>query len=378
MARREKIWKIWFTVLVSVCFLVSAAEAKYSGGMGEPNDPYLISDVNDINEMRGEPNDWGGSFLMTADINLAGAGDKPDGSFSTAVIAPDTDNSSRYFQGTAFTGVFDGNDHKIMNLTIDTNGAGNDYLGLFGQIDPNGQIMNLGIEDANIIGGYHSVKLGGLCGENYDGTISNCYVIGSLAGGYNSYDIGGLCGRNYDGTISSCYATVNMTGLYHSSSLGGLCGKNGGTISNCYATGKVTVGDHSEYVGGLCGGNLGKIFGCYATGSVSGGNGSKDLGGFFGVALARLGGGKHALTANVNDVGTCSPGRLLTFGSPLTFDAVKWFDTRNVYRIAVDTALRHAIDLVIRWCHERVVVDTAIATEILDMAVGIDVVGPGI
>ncbi len=135
MERREKIRKTWFMVLVSVCFLVSAAEAKYSGGTGEPNDPYLISDVNDINEMRGEPNDWGGCFLMTADIDLAGAGDNPDGSFSTAVIAPDTDDFLRGFQGTAFSGVFDGNDFKITNLTIDDGGAGNDYLGLFGHID---------------------------------------------------------------------------------------------------------------------------------------------------------------------------------------------------------------------------------------------------
>ena len=117
-------------IVIVTVFAGSLLAGTYSGGAGEPNDPYLISDVNDINEMRGEPNDWGSCFLMTADIDLAGAGDNPDGSFSTAVIAPDT-SSGGAFQGVAFTGVFDGDGYKITALTINDGGACNDYLGLY-------------------------------------------------------------------------------------------------------------------------------------------------------------------------------------------------------------------------------------------------------
>lgn len=211
MYKRTGLRLVVLAVMGVLVFCGSAVEAKYSGGTGEPNAPYLISDVNDINEMRGEPNDWGGCFVMTADIDLGGAGDNADGSFSTAVVAPDTNNSTDGFQGTTFTGVFDGNNCNITNLTIDTSGAGNDYLGLFGQIYPNGQIMNIGLENVNIITGNSSWEVGGLCGYNYYGTITNSYATGNITGGNYSTNFGGLCGWNDEGTISNCFATGSVT-----------------------------------------------------------------------------------------------------------------------------------------------------------------------
>jgi hypothetical protein len=65
------------------------------------------------------------------------------------VIAPDTSSSGGY-QGTAFTGSFDGNGHVISNLTIDTAGAGSEYLGLFGQLNASAEVTKLGLDTVNI------------------------------------------------------------------------------------------------------------------------------------------------------------------------------------------------------------------------------------
>lgn len=285
-------------VLLALLFC-STTFAKYSGGTGEPNDPYLIATPEDLNSIGTDPCDWDGHFKMIADINMASY------SYTTALIAPDTHWSSE-FQGTPFTGVFDGNDKTIFSLVINDGGGGNEYLGLFGYIDSNASVNNLNLKDVNITG-YNF--LGGLCGYNHCGTISNCYTTGSITGqdylgglcGFNrggtienctaegsvSGDdwVGGLCGRNPDGTIINCAANCSVTGGDYSGSMGGLCGDNysvNGKIINSYATGSVNVGINTDNVGGLCGNNNGTIINCYAAGDVNGGDGADHLGGLCG------------------------------------------------------------------------------------------------
>ena len=178
--------------------------------------------------------------------------------YSTAVIAPDVNNSNwGIFDGTAFTGVFDGNDHKITGLTIDDGGAGNWYLGLLGCIN-GGEVRNLALEGGSG-SGYRFV--GALVGANW-GSVSNCYSTGDVNGGQY---VGGLVG--YGGMIWNCYSTGNVNGIAW---VGGLVGKNaGGIISNCYSTGSVS--GTGSYVGGLLGETfLGIVSNCYSIGDVSG------------------------------------------------------------------------------------------------------------
>ena len=243
-------------------------------GDGSQEKPYLIENMTDFDVFADPANSatyWSSGVYtkLACDPNLTG---RP---YTTAVIAPDTPDTGSYFDGIPFEGIFDGNDHIIRNLTIDTTGAGNDYLGLFGRIEgSSAKVKNLGIENINITGGDNSYSLGGLCGFNYYGTITNCYTTGPVTGRTDSDYLGGLCGRNYKGTITNCYATGSVTGYDH---LGGLCGRNyKGTITNCYATGSVT-GD--DLLGGLCGGNYGTITNCYASGVVTG---DDELGGLCG------------------------------------------------------------------------------------------------
>jgi len=118
--------------------------AQYHDGDGSSEHPFEIAEPNQLIYMSQHPEDWNKNFLLTADINMNLA--EPN-TFTTALIAPDTDNSNYSFQGTCFTGSFDGAGYNIIGLTINSNGIGEDYLGLFGCIDSGGKIKNLSMEN---------------------------------------------------------------------------------------------------------------------------------------------------------------------------------------------------------------------------------------
>ena len=94
----------------------------YSGGTGIETDPYSISCTDDLLDMSDNPASWDKHFILTDNIDLAGH------VFTTALIASDI-NDAWPFDGTVFTGSFDGNAHIISNLNI----TGGVYLGLFGR-----------------------------------------------------------------------------------------------------------------------------------------------------------------------------------------------------------------------------------------------------
>jgi hypothetical protein len=228
--------------LIVSLVIISAHTAVALSGSGTEADHWRIETPEDFNEFAADANYWAGYTRLETDVNLAGR------TYSTAVIAPDNINSNYDFDGTAFTGVFDGNDHKVINLTID-GGAHNDILGLFGFIGEEGEVRNLCIEVGSVSGTY---KVGGLVGEN-GGNVSHCYSTGNISG---DYDVGGLLGNN-GGSVSDCYSNGSVSG---NKSVGGLVGKNGlcdpfglyepGYIYNSFSTGRVQ-GDFN--VGGLVG-----------------------------------------------------------------------------------------------------------------------------
>src|SRR5512136_1328812 len=128
---------------------VSTATAKYSGGTGEPNDPYEIATAADMIALGEDPNDYDKHFILTADIDLDP--NLPGGKvFDRAVIAPDMVPSNAYgmFGGPYFTGMFDGKCHAISHLTI----RGKNYLGLFGCLAESGEVKGVGVVDVKIAG----------------------------------------------------------------------------------------------------------------------------------------------------------------------------------------------------------------------------------
>jgi hypothetical protein len=205
-----------------------------------------------------------------------------------------------------FAGEFDGNGHKISNVSFNFDFVCN--VGLFGYLD--GIVTRLGVENVNITG---ASSVGGLVGYSWEGTVSDSYSTGNVIS-YGSCDsgledllvsgVGGLVGSNVAGPVNSCNSSCSVTGNCHVGGLvgynygdegivsysystgsvsgkngvGGLVGRNLGTVqrSNSKASvtgsvpGSVTVGD---VVGGLVGWNKGMVGESYSTGSVSGKNG---------------------------------------------------------------------------------------------------------
>ncbi|WP_124100798.1 GLUG motif-containing protein [Ruminococcus sp. Marseille-P6503] len=200
-----------------------------------------------------------------------------------------------------FTGTFDGNNKTISGIYLN-NDYSNDQ-GLFGY--NNGTIQNVGVVDSYVKGFF---DVGGVCGSNMEGIISNCYNTGTVGGfawvggvcGSNDYEyatisncyntgavsgesryvdglisdvgdyVGGVCGGN-DGSIINCYNIATVSG---GNRVGGVSGNNDRSysiISNCYNTGAVIAnGEYGNYVGGVSAGNYGTISNCYNTGAVSG------------------------------------------------------------------------------------------------------------
>jgi len=116
-------------------------------------------------------------------------------------------------------------------------------------------------------------------GENYQGSIENCYSTGEVRG--DSRGIGGLVGKNNEGSITNCYSIDSVTGhgdMSTGGGTGGLVGTNfKGSIANCYGDGVVSG---ELFVGGLVGWNRGgTITDCHGTGVV---NGSHGIGGLVG------------------------------------------------------------------------------------------------
>ena len=158
----------------------------------------------------------------------------------------------------AFTGKFEGNGFTISNLKINRSDTGN--VGLFGTVEQEAEITNVGLLGVDIMGDNF---VGSLVGWNSGSTITNSYVTGSVSGFGDN--VGGLVGWNSSGTITNSYATGFVLGS--GSSVGGLVGENSGTITNSYAKG--SVAGSGDSVGGLVGGNSsGTITNSYATGFV--------------------------------------------------------------------------------------------------------------
>jgi hypothetical protein len=309
---------------------------SFSGsGSGTVGDPYIITNVNQLQEMK---DNLSGYYALGNDINAS----------DTRTWNENLENENEYFGfepiGTAasrFTGSLDGRGYEISNLYI--NRSGTDNVGLFGYVGSGGVVENVGLENENVrgqnrVGGLAGVNagtvsncystssvsggdwyVGGLVGTNYgtvsncystgtasckvscvgglvgrnDGTVSNCYSTSSVSGGGGWY-AAGLVGYNYGGTVSNCYSTGSVSGT---NGIGGLVGNNTGTVSNCYSTGSVSGGDW--YVGGLVGCGSGTVSNCYSTGSVSG-----SLSSVGGLVGGNLGG----TVSNCYSTGTVSGG----------------------------------------------------------------------
>lgn len=186
-----------------------------------------------------------------------------------------------------FSGIFDGKNHSVDGIYINTT---NKVQGLFGLID-SGKVINLNIgENCNITGGSATAAIVGYAYNN--SVISNCsnnaninsaYGAGIVGCAYvntiitNSHNAGRINGTSkftggvagyvaQDSIIKECYNVGEVTGIKHVGGVVGDINLNSNAV-NCYNTGIV---NGENMVGGITGylGENSAINNCYTTGDV--------------------------------------------------------------------------------------------------------------
>jgi len=249
----------------------------YSGGSGIEADPYLISNALDLYNVRSNLTSY---FTQTNDIDMTSYTDwTPIG----------VDN------GGEFTGVFDGNYHKIFNYK-------SSYGGIFGYTQTGALFQKIRILGASTTTAERS-NYGGLINYAENATINDCIATVNIT--THGQVAGGLCGYIESSTITKSAGKGNISSY---GSVGGFAGAIvTATISNCYARGNVNIVT-ADYVGGftsqISGGSVTK---CYSTGAVTGTADSN--GGFCGRLWSGTATGNHydSTTSGKSDTTAATP-----------------------------------------------------------------------
>ena len=180
----------------------------------------------------------------------------------SVVLTADIDLGNKNFmpiaEGREYIGVFDGQNHVIYNVLVETDSFGA-YCGLFGVIAKDSTVKNLGVESIMVKNKSENVRTtAGFCSKVSAGAkVENCYVKDVKIDAYSCYSFqgvgAGFCGDNA-GEIKNCYV-INGT-VTDQCEKGdrnrAFVSTNTGMIENCYAA-NVTVNQTpaiTEYFGG--------------------------------------------------------------------------------------------------------------------------------
>ena len=163
-----------------------------------------------------------------------------------------------------FSGMFEGNDHYIEGVYINSE---LECQGLFGVVS--GEINNLTLKNSTISVTNSYCKVGGIVGYlKAAGSINKCVnyaTIYSDASAKQYGTIGGIVGDNYGGTINNCVNHGKITGYV--AQLGGIAGCSEGKIYQCENFG---ILDNLSTEGSFNAQGTGGITGCnYSKGDVS-------------------------------------------------------------------------------------------------------------
>lgn len=233
---------------------IPTAESIPLSGNGTQKEPYRIETAKEFAQLSWHAAAFDRCFVLTADLDLSGIQLSPIGEFGP------------------FTGIFDGRGHVLRNAVIDL--PISHYVGIFSHLESGGEIRNLRLDNATVIG---RSFVGGLVGKS-SGIIHNCFISSNTNGTGNN--IGGLAGITY-GAIYDCFVSGSVTrknGVSTGNSyVGGLCETNGdqlnpiGTVRNCWVTSDVND-NGGRCIGGFMGVNYGAMSRCSNTGTVWGGD----------------------------------------------------------------------------------------------------------
>lgn len=219
-------------------FCTVCHESRELHGKGTANDPYLISNVAQLEYLRDQSNL--GNEQITAHAKLVNDIDLTYASASSWIPVS---------KSNAFAGTFDGNGHCIKNLYSSFYQGG--YVGLFGYVN-GATIKNLTVE--GVIESSCSNQ-GMIAGQSVGANFYNCVAKGRINTSGSADYVGGITGwvtRNSPSipVVRSCasYVDIVSTGTF----AGGIIGKSSNSIimEACANYGNVTGRIN---VGGLMG-----------------------------------------------------------------------------------------------------------------------------
>ena len=263
-------------------FLVTIGENQYylgeDGKIIDSSNMVEISTAEELKVFRDDVNSgntYEGWYVylandITLDINEEW---EPIGLYLMENSSPDDETN------TPFSGIFDGKEHEINGIYINTT---NKAQGLFGFIKK-AKISNLIIGKENSISG--GILTGGVIGYGYNSIITNVCNKSNINGNFDiNSQVGGIAGLTNNGSIiKNSYNLGNISAV--GNLIGGIVGYSSNTqVSGCYNAGKVGS-DNNQFVGGIIGaiykGNV-KILNCYNTSNIIGNNA---VGGILGAGI---------------------------------------------------------------------------------------------
>lgn len=218
-------------------------DAIGDGSLGAPHEIFSHTQLADLSQ---SPDGWNRHFIQCEDIDLAehymSGGDE-------FMIGTDA---------LAFSGSYDGRDHRLDRLTISSS-FGQPAIGLFGRAHE-ASFRDLTMAEANVFS--HGLAdepveawAGVLLGR---GTVVSISGITIESGNVLAQGAGGLAGHLSQSSIEQSRVNVDIVGAERGGGLVG--GTNHSTLSRVRATGSVSAAHQWEWgsaAGGLIGGDLG-------------------------------------------------------------------------------------------------------------------------
>ncbi len=214
-----------------------AMAAQAWTGSGTAIDPYKIATETDLEQLCNAvnstaPQDYDGYyFVLTNDIAL-------------------TKQWTPIGTKTAFKGFFDGKNHSVSNVQVDSQEK---YAGFFAQVQ-GGSISNLRIASGSISG---DSIVGGVVGYAKDATIDNCANTATVQG---KCQVGGVVGSAFNAQVKRSFNIGAVSSQYEPKgynfyAVGGVVGYVGdaSVINSCYNTGGITSKGDKFYTGGVIG-----------------------------------------------------------------------------------------------------------------------------
>ncbi|MDR1804478.1 MAG: InlB B-repeat-containing protein [Treponema sp.] len=307
-----------YTPTVNTMFYARWSDPENVGRDGTEGNPFHVYDIPTLQKVGSNRDGWTASahYLQIKDIDLESI-----------------ENWMNPWQGSRFSGVYDGGNYTISNLKSRAQGLFDGII--IGSSGVAGHVKNVKLENINITrsgnGGVAVTNDGtvegcsvtgnvtdgnGVVGTNNglvknttvnitgnnasgitgwnNGTVDGCSVAGNITGGsgvaasnYGTVTncsvsanlsgtpdyIGGVVNYNRDGTVSYSYFTGTITVIGGvNGAVGGVVGNNSSqtaSVSYCYSTSDISA-DANTIVGGVVGGGGGIITNCYSTGNISG------------------------------------------------------------------------------------------------------------